>query len=271
MRKKIYYFLTQEKNHSSPVPEYEIIADNLMFLIPQNLWEVRKTEDRGRGVYALGEINPGTVIGDYLGRIIPYDDFDEQHDGLYDMWYSDDLCILPDPSGVGIHLMNHSCAPNCAIYPYRDRMLFFALRRIFPGEEFTVSYLIDPPLDTEPPHRHTCYCKTPVCHGTMDTTWEFSQKWSAYIDELKHDADNPPPHRAGDTLKHLSRYPDTIDDNPIYDLFGSWSHQPVDFAAQSMPDAQTVRRHIRQNGVGMRIPQLQTVILGVMNGLIVSR
>ena len=41
-----------------------------MFLLKDTDWEIKKTKEKGLGVFAKKEIKAGTVISDYLGKII---------------------------------------------------------------------------------------------------------------------------------------------------------------------------------------------------------
>ena len=116
-----------------------------MFLIPEDFWEVRKTAEKGLGVFAKKEILAGTVIGDYLGKVIKTAEYDLERDakGLFLMYLNDSASIYPDLSKPGIHLLNHSCEPNCWIYCFRGHTLFFALRNIKKGEELYCHYGVD--------------------------------------------------------------------------------------------------------------------------------
>ena len=40
-----------------------------MFLIPNSWYAIKTIKKKGRGVFATRTIDPGTVIGDYLGTI----------------------------------------------------------------------------------------------------------------------------------------------------------------------------------------------------------
>ena len=43
-----------------------------------DLYEVRDTLQKGRGVFALKSIKAGTEIGDYEGKLLPYYEIDPQ-------------------------------------------------------------------------------------------------------------------------------------------------------------------------------------------------
>src|SRR5579871_5079449 len=117
-----------------------------MFLLSPDYWEIKKTKNKGKGVFAKKNIIAGTIIGDYLGKIIRKDDEEKYEDkyGFYAMYYHGRATIFPEVKQPGIHLINHSCMPNCYMYTYQGHTLYFALRRIFAGEELTVSYLVSP-------------------------------------------------------------------------------------------------------------------------------
>ena len=60
---------------------------------------------------------PGTLIGDYLGLLIPNEKEDEYETGrdLYLMYYDERVSIWPDQTQPGVHIVNHSCEPNAGI------------------------------------------------------------------------------------------------------------------------------------------------------------
>ena len=81
-----------------------------MFLIPSNFWEIRETKNKGRGVFAKKPIPTGTIIGDYVGKLIQLNDvdFDKEKKNLYLMYYNDEIGIYPDLKKPGVYLINHS-------------------------------------------------------------------------------------------------------------------------------------------------------------------
>jgi SET domain-containing protein len=103
-----------------------------MILLEKSYWEIRKTKSMGRGVFATKEIPPGTIIGDYLGEVVdPSEDTSDEF-GMYNLWINFETMVYADPNTEGLHLLNHSCAPNISMFPYKGHMLFFSLRKIFP-------------------------------------------------------------------------------------------------------------------------------------------
>lgn len=154
-----------------------------MFFLPESSWEVRDVPRKGRGIFTQSEIGPGTVIGDYIGKLMRPSDIDEEKDGLYEMYFSNRASLFPDTSKPGVHLLNHSHEPNCWLYTYYGHTLFFTVRRIFPGEELTINYLLGLKEDCNEDCDHVCHCGSVVCTGTMhqikekyEAWWKFEEK-----------------------------------------------------------------------------------------------
>lgn len=158
-----------------------------MFLISSDSWQVKRTKAKGLGVFTKKEIKAGTIIGDYLGKVIKTAEHDLEKDKgeIYLMYYTDEAAIYPDLKKPGTHLLNHSCSPNCWIYTYRGHTLFFALRNIQPGEELTISYLLDPKDKTCDPCIHACKCNSKLCTGTMHTSQAKYEKWQTFQNSQK--------------------------------------------------------------------------------------
>jgi len=155
-----------------------------MFLIKDDFWQVKRTKEKGLGIFAKKGIEAGTIIGDYLGKVIETAryDFNNDKDGLYLMYYTDEASIYPNLKKPGIHLLNHSCAPNCWIYTYQYHTLFFALRNIKPTEELTISYLLSPKGKSCNPCKHICKCNSKFCTGTMHLSKDKYKKWQKFQD-----------------------------------------------------------------------------------------
>lgn len=243
-----------------------------MILLTQDYWEIKKTDKKGRGVFAKKDIPAGTVIGDYLGKVIKTaeEDIYEKDEALYLMYYHDRASIYPvDLKAPGIHLLNHSCTPTCWMYTYKGHTLYFALRHIFKGEEITISYLLSPLDETCNPCKDICYCNGLVCRGTMHLTDDKFDKWNEF-NELEEKKSKKMRVTYGKVLPKLASYPKSIPDNPIYDLFGSAQETPLELGTERLPSAQEIRSLIRENGKIINIPKFNTKILGVSDDKVVS-
>ncbi len=193
-----------------------------MFLISQDYWKVAKTQYKGNGVFAKKLIKAGTIIGDYTGTIVSNAEYDIAQDklGLYLMYYTDEASIYPDLTQPGIHLVNHSCVPNCWIYVYRGHTLFFALRDIVAGEELTISYLLSPRDNMCKPCTHYCNCGSEQCTHTMHFPRDKYNKWHAFLfaqnEKSKTAKEKTEAVAFGDRLTPLKHYPKIDFTNPIY-------------------------------------------------------
>lgn len=188
-----------------------------MFLLKDDSWEIKKTKEKGYGVFTKKEIKAGTVISDYLGKVINIAEYDLGQDkkGLYLMYLTDQASIYPDLDIPGPHLFNHSCKPNCWIYIYHGHTLFFALRKIKPDEELTISYLLSPKDKTCNPCTHDCKCESNLCTGTMHLSKDKYKKWQKFQNKEKKKTKTTK-FIFGKNLIRLTSYPKTILNNPIY-------------------------------------------------------
>lgn len=244
-----------------------------MILIPKDFWEVRHTAEKDRGIFATKIIAPGTVIADYLGTLLPA----HQEDKIgptYTMFFNDDTIIVPsDPSIIGAHVLNHSCVPTCDSFPYKGHILIFALRKIFPGEELTYQYMIDPPADSKKPSiMYPCRCNSVLCNGTMNTTADLQKKNMEFVhmvQQKEHTETVPVPYR--NELPKLDSYPSKISDHLIYDLFGSPLKKPLKSYKTSLPNIFSIRNTIRMTGKMIIYCKLGFTLMGIKNGLIISK
>lgn len=188
-----------------------------MFLLPVGSWRVTQTKNKGRGIVATQKIQAGTVIGDYLGMVIKTAQYDITQDiiGLYLMYFTDQASIYPDLTKPGLHLINHSCSPNCWIYTYNRHTLFFALRTIAIGEELTISYLLSPKDAMCDPCVHVCKCDSIACTGTMHLSQEKYLKWQSFQKQQKKQTSRAI-FSYGKPLNRLPAYPTYIPIDPIY-------------------------------------------------------
>lgn len=188
-----------------------------MFLIQPDYISIHRAGAKGRGVFAGKVIPKGTVIGDYLGKVIPiasYETADNPNE-LFIMSFTDEAFLYPDIAKPGVHMFNHSCMPSCWIYIYRGHTLFFALRDIAQGEELTISYLLSPKDENCNPCTHVCRCESDYCTGTMHLTRVKYVLWQEFQNRRRKNM-KMAPYVIGGYLPRLTRYPRRIPDNPVY-------------------------------------------------------
>ena len=241
-----------------------------MFLISSEKYEIRSTSDKGRGVFITEVLPPGIIIGDYIGTVMTSADADRL-EGVYGMWRNEHETIWADKDAPGIHLVNHSCVPNCGFFPYNGHVLMTSLRKVFPGEELTASYMVDPLVDNEQDDYLPCFCGSKLCRGTMRTTADLSEKFTNFMQTEQDKNPQKLCTRFGETLPLLPDYPASIEDHDIFDLYGKEDGTPAQFDDSSMPDAGVLRQRIRQTGVTLAFPQMHLEVLGVAQGILVAR
>lgn len=243
-----------------------------MFLLSASYWQVKKIKDKGRGVFAKKEIAPGTVIGDYLGVVISAQrEREENEKNFYAMHCTDKLIVLPDPKQVGIHLINHSCAPNCAMHSYQGHVIYFALRRIFSGEELSVNYLYDASLcEAGRCIEHVCRCGAPVCSGSIHTPSRVIKIWGKYEAVYYQPYKKYFPVPYGNSLLPLAKYPLKVGDLQANELFGSWHKSPVVCLEELLPTTSKIRVMIRETGRRLYFKKVSITVNGVSDNLIIG-
>jgi len=244
-----------------------------MFLIPKPYYEVRKTNSKGRGVFALQDIEPGTVIGDYLGKIMTTQDaIKTEPTGVYYMEITDTHSVLADKQIVGIHLINHGCAANCGSDDYKGHVLYVALRKIFKGEELTVDYFFGPPSkNTCSPCRHICHCGSVFCRGTMHTPQNKERSIEKNYSEADRSFGIKIKKLSSNALSPLSSYPKSLSPSSFFDLFGYAKLKPLVCNDAIVPTISTLRTKIRNTGLTIVFPKLDVVVLGIIDKVILSK
>ena len=189
-----------------------------MFLLDKDYWEVKETNGKGRGIFAKKPIAACTIIGDYVGRLVHLKDvdFDKEKENLYLMYYSDTTGIHPNLKKTGIHLLNHSCSPNCWIFKFKGHTLVFALKNIKRGDELTISYLL-PPRGLCKNCPHACHCEGKFCTGSMHLTERGYKKWQTFQDKEETEA-RYEIIKNENALKPLAVYPKSISKSYIEEI-----------------------------------------------------
>lgn len=143
---------------------------------------------RGWGVKTLKSIPTGNFVMEYTGEIIDFDEAerrgekDYNNNGasyLFDLDFNGDSDVYTiDATHYGnmSRFFNHSCEPNCAIWPVSTKsahkavykLCFFALRKILPNEELTFEYSGSGYVDdkkNQSEKREKCTCGAKKCRG----------------------------------------------------------------------------------------------------------
>jgi hypothetical protein len=188
-----------------------------MILLPNDYWEIKETKNKGRGIFAKKEISKGTIIGDYLGRIVHPKDAIVDEENFYLMYYHDKAAIAPDLKQPGVHLLNHSCVPNAWLYTYSGHTLAFALKDIARKTEITIPYLLSPKDEFCNPCPHVCECNDAHCTKNMHLTKDEYDKWRK-LNEKWAKKTKRERIRYGKELPHLSNYPKTIPNEYIEEV-----------------------------------------------------
>lgn len=132
--------------------------------------EARSSAIHGTGVFACAAIPKGTRIIEYTGRRERWSDHRESSSGHTELMHvSPTHVINPKVGGNISRYINHSCDPNCEAVIEGDRVFFYALRDIAPGEELVFDYALQlgRRFTREDVLRYRCHCGSPRCRGTM--------------------------------------------------------------------------------------------------------
>ncbi len=248
-----------------------------MFIIPRAWYEIKTLKSKGRGIFATHDIAPGVTIGDYIGTIIRPKDENEKRDGLYTMSGCERYDMLANPKKEGIHFINHSCAANCGIYPYRGHMLYVATRYIFKGEEITVNYMLGKADKSEKGitcELHACHCGSRICTGSMHEDETDYESWDALMKRESGSWQKRIPGKYGTQLSLLEKYPASIELDAIkeyqYNAFGSEKKSPIIYKSTALPSLAELRKQIRKTGRQAAFQKLHFTIYGIRNGFLLA-
>ena len=125
--------------------------------------EVRSSGIYGKGCFALARFPARKKIATYAGELVRgrravYARLQRQTE-LKVIWLGANSAVDGAVGGDETAYINHSCEPNAfmRVVP-GDRVAFFALRDIRPGEEITINY-------RDPDHPAECWCGTRKCRS----------------------------------------------------------------------------------------------------------
>jgi len=124
---------------------------------------VRKTKDKGLGVFATKDIEKGAVVIRFEGEVMPHSQCPEEEDP-YMLLLNGGYGVIPRNES---RFVNHSCDPNCEVFGE----YLVATKEIGPGEELTFDYcLLDEGDNYEWKDSWTfeCRCGSPKCRKAVD-------------------------------------------------------------------------------------------------------
>lgn len=138
------------------------------------LYEIRKSDIQGRGVFAKRRIRAGQKIIEYTGERISNAEADRRYDDEsmrrhHTFLFTLDKKTVVDGNrqGSDARYINHSCDPNCEAVIEKGRIWIYARRNIQPGVELAYDYQYERTGSTEDEKFYECRCGSPKCRGTI--------------------------------------------------------------------------------------------------------
>ncbi|WEW55820.1 histone-lysine N-methyltransferase [Emydomyces testavorans] len=151
--------------------------------------QIFETRNRGFGLRSRDRIQAGQYVDCYLGEVVTKVEADDREEAVsnnsasylfsLDFLVDDDEIYVVDGRKFGsiTRFMNHSCKPNCRMFPvshnHADQrlfsMAFFALTDISPGTELTFDYYPNWKSDGKDvdPEAVKCLCGEKNCRGQL--------------------------------------------------------------------------------------------------------
>ncbi|MFL9902394.1 SET domain-containing protein-lysine N-methyltransferase [Paraburkholderia fungorum] len=136
---------------------------------------VRRSPVHGKGVFAMRPLAAGERVLEYKGEITAWRDALRRHrrEGVAGHTFlfglSDGRVIDGSRGGNSARWLNHACMPNCETIEDDGRIFIHTVRRIEPGEELFIEYLLalDDPSDEEARLQYACRCAVADCRQSM--------------------------------------------------------------------------------------------------------
>tara|TARA_B100001250_G_scaffold350238_1_gene321860 strand:- start:4153 stop:4623 length:471 start_codon:yes stop_codon:yes gene_type:complete len=150
------------------------------------LYKIKKSNIDKRGLYAAKNINVGTRIIEYKGKIITNKEveknpkFDNSKDiYLFDLnkRYSLDGAFTWNTA----RLINHSCSPNCEVEGKGNKIWVKSIKNIKKGEELNYDYGFSYDSDYKD---FPCRCQSKNCCGYIvrsESRWRINKKFKKNI------------------------------------------------------------------------------------------
>jgi SET domain-containing protein len=142
----------------------------------EDLVSVKKTDNRGLGIFAIRDIRKDEYITEFSGPVVKIPDFEGFPSEVIDHLFNigpHDYIMAREPAVR----TNHSCEPNAGIV--KD-VFMIAMRDIRAGEEVTFDYYII----IEDEWVMECQCGAPYCRKIIgkfrDLPTEIKKKYQQY-------------------------------------------------------------------------------------------
>ncbi|WP_415323514.1 SET domain-containing protein [Candidatus Pelagibacter sp. Uisw_127] len=149
------------------------------------LYRIQKSDidKKGRGLYAAKDINEGTRIIDYVGKIITKKQTEETErfdnaKPIYLFNLNKKYDMDGDVSWNPARLINHSCSNNCDYNGTGLKLWVVAIKDIKKGEEITADYGFSYDGDYK---QFSCKCRSKNCCGYIvraESRWRINKKFS---------------------------------------------------------------------------------------------
>lgn len=132
--------------------------------------EIRTTENRGKGMFAISTISKGEKVLLWGGNYVNKDEAEKaKAEGKLVMQFDEDLFSIEDRGESNAYFINHSCEPNVWM---KDAFTLEAMRDIFPGEELTADYVLWE-TDEDKISKWECLCGSENCrHSITGKDWQ---------------------------------------------------------------------------------------------------
>ena len=145
------------------------------------LYKVKKSNIDKRGLYASKNINSGTKIIEYIGKLISKKEtetnpkFDNEKD-IYLFNLNSKYDLDGDYSWNTARLINHSCNPNCEVEGKGLKLWITTIKGIKKGEELSYDYGFGYDVDYK---QFPCKCGSQNCAGYIvreGSRWRINKK-----------------------------------------------------------------------------------------------
>ncbi len=155
------------------------------------MWQVKKSNIHGSGVFASKKINKGTKIIQYIGEKVKRSEGDKRSEkrllkylnssdsgSVYIFELNSRYDIDGSPLYNKARYINHSCNPNCEVDISNGEIWIKSIKNIKNGEELKYDYGFE--FDEDDYTDHVCKCEDKNCIGYIISQDEL-KKYKKYL------------------------------------------------------------------------------------------